>query len=143
MRLKIWVCTFPVFSEAIQWTVHENMYLEHSTSTSYSYSTLEEAQAKCAEIDECDGITNYKWTGYRLRYGALLASPQSSWPEYTWMKSFIQWSEHVGYGLHDYTSYGSGRFSNRRLTSLSANQNVSINLETHFSCVFKFGRCEK
>ena len=110
MRLKIWVCTFPVFSEAIQWTVHENMYLEHSTSTSYSYSTLEEAQAKCAEIDECDGITNYKWTGYRLRYGALLASPQSSWPEYTWMKSFIQWSEHVNYAINHHTSFCTGRF---------------------------------
>ena len=108
MRIKIWVFTFSVFSEAIQWTEHENMYLQHSTS--YSFSTLEEAKAKCAELDQCDGITNYKWTGYRLRYGALKPSPQSSWPEYTWTKSFIQWSEHVNYAIYHHTSYGTGRF---------------------------------
>ena len=110
MRFKIWVFTFPVFSEAIQWTVHESMYVPAAMSTLYSFSTLEEAKAKCLELDECDAVTKSKSGSYTLRKGTLMTSPSSSLPETTWMKSFIQWSEHVNYAIYHHTSYGTGRF---------------------------------
>ena len=108
MRFKSWIFNFLAFCEAKQWTEHENMYFQDTLSI--SFSTLDEAKAKCVEIYECSGITKNSGTQYELRKGYLMETPQAYRPETTWVKT--KWSEgHTGKYIPGWTSYSSSAFS--------------------------------
>ena len=95
MRLKIFIVIFLPFYRALQWTIHESKALDSTPgfyTTISTSSTLEDAKNECLNNPECDGIVKDN-SVYQLRKGKILTPWQTST---TYMKSFIQWTEHTG-----------------------------------------------
>ena len=106
MRFKIFIVIFLPFYQALQWTIHGDKALDvtpGSSTTISTFSTLEEAKNECLNNPECGGITTNNGN-YELRKGTVLTSWATST---TYMKSFVQWTEHPGKVLTGGSTLGS------------------------------------